>query len=285
MSIKILPIALLTVVFGFVLGYIPGLNEHLHWNLWYVVPVSGLLFGMAVGGMQFAACYKMNQPMGKFLIFYLSLISLLGYFSVDYGIYKSITIEIKDAENIDDGVYALSDVISFWEYTKLNLGSSSVKTRYGTDTMEFGAAGTTISYLADMLGAALAAGVALGICRQKYPFCLPCQRYKQRERKYDLLFKFEQSVADEILKGIHQQMKIGVYSQIVAHLQDIASKHFDKKGDIKISVDQRCCPLCHEATFLGSVRRKSGSDWNEVNDLKFRYNTLPELVEKELAEV
>jgi len=80
-------------------------------------------------------------------------------------------------------------------------------------------------------------------------------------------------------------MKIGVYSQIVAHLQDIASKHFDKKGDIKISVDQRCCPLCHEATFLGSVRRKSGSDWNEVNDLKFRYNTLPELVEKELAEV
>ena len=56
MSAKILPVALLTIALGFVLGYIPGLNEHLHWNLWYVVPVSGLLFGCAVGGLQFFYC-------------------------------------------------------------------------------------------------------------------------------------------------------------------------------------------------------------------------------------
>lgn len=284
MSIKILFFAFLTVVFGFILGYIPGLNEHLHWNLWYVVPISGLLFGCAVGGLQFFSCFKTNQQIEKIFIVYFALMALVGFAAVDYGIYKSIEIEIEGSEKIDDDVYALSDLMSFWQYTKLNLGGSSIEKDYG-GTIEMGSVGTTISYVADLLGAGLGAAMVLSICRKKYPFCLPCQRYKQREQKYDILFKYEQSAADEMLKGIHEQMDAGIYSQIAAHLQTLAGQHYDKKGDIKISVDQRCCPSCHEATFLGSVHRKSSSDWNEVDELKFQYNTPSEVGEQELVEV
>lgn len=285
MSVKILPIAFLTVAFGFVLGYIPGLNQHLHWNLWYVVPISGLLFGFAVGGLQFLYCFKTHQQVHGFLIFYLAAMALVGFATVDYGIYKSVVIPIQGVEGIPDGEYQLSEIITFWQYTKLNLGSSNIKTRYGTDTMEFGAVGTTISYVADLLGATLGTlGVLVG-CRKTYPFCQPCQRYKQREQKYDILFKFDQSLADELLKGIYEQMESGFYSQIVAHLKTLASNHHDKKGDIKISVDQRCCPSCYEATFLGSVHRKGSRDWNEVEELKFQYDTQPEVAAEEPAAV
>lgn len=281
MSLKIAFVVLMAIAFGFILGYIPVLNEHLHWNLWYVVPISGLLFGIAAGGMQFAACYKMNQPVSRFLLIYLSFAAAIGYLSVDYGIYRSIRIDVKDAENMEDGTYALSDLISFWQYTRMNLGNSSVKTRYGTDSIEFGTVGTTVSYIADMLGALLGAGGTLVVCRQTHPFCAKCQKYKKRERYYDLMLKFEQTLADEILSGIHAQMKEGTYLHIVAHLQDLAGKHADKKGDLRIAVDQRCCPVCYEATFLGSVHRKKGNDWNEVSELKFQYHTTPAVLDQD----
>ena len=99
------------------------------------------------------------------------------------------------------------------------------------------------------------------------------------------MLKYDQQVADELVKRIHEQMNKGVYTQITAHLSELAEKHTDKKGDFKISIDQRCCPVCYEATFVGSVHRKSGSDWSEIENLKFRYDTQPEYAEEEGASV
>ena len=48
--------ALIAVVLGtfigLVFGSIPGLNENLHLNLWFVIPVSGVLVGGLLGLMQ-----------------------------------------------------------------------------------------------------------------------------------------------------------------------------------------------------------------------------------------
>ena len=143
MSIAILPAAVLTLAFGFILGYIPGLNEHLHWNLWYVVPISGLAFGCAAGGMQFLYCFKSNQKLDKYLIFYLCVMALVGFAAVDYGIYKSIVVPVQDVEGIEDGEYKLSEFVSFWEFTKMNLGGSTIQKDYG-GTIEMGSVTTTI---------------------------------------------------------------------------------------------------------------------------------------------
>ena len=275
MSVVTLPLALLTIVFGFVLGYIPVLNEHLHWNLWYVVPISGLIFGCFVGWVQFGYCFKTNERLGTFLMIHLSVMVLLGYSAVDYGIYKSIVIEVADVEGVEDGQYKLADLISFWEYTKMNLGGSEVEGQYGTDGYEMGSVGTTISYLADLLGAGLGAVGMLYFCSQKYPYCLPCRKYKKREQRYDVQFKYQESLVEQIFGGIREKIEKESYQDVVAYFQGLGDKHADRKGDMKISVDQRFCPICNEGTILGKVNRKKGGDWTEVDELNFRLDSQP----------
>jgi hypothetical protein len=275
MSIVTLPLALLTIVFGFILGYIPGLNEHLHWNLWYVVPISGLIFGGFVGWVQFGYCFKTNEKLSTFLMIHLSVMALFGYSAVDYGIYKSIVVEVEDVEGIEDGQYKLAELISFWQYMKINLVGSKVDSQYGTDGFEMGSVGTTISYLADLLGAGLGAVGMLYFCSQKYPYCVPCRKYKEREQRYDVQFKYGDSLNEQIFGGIHEKIAEGSYQDVVAYLQALGAKHTDRKGNMKISVDHRFCPSCFEGTILGKVHRKSGGDWTEVEDLNFRLDSQP----------
>ncbi len=52
------------VLIGLGLGAIPTLNEYLHWNIWFIVPVSGLIFGGAVGWLQFRGAYLAGAPVG-----------------------------------------------------------------------------------------------------------------------------------------------------------------------------------------------------------------------------
>ena len=283
MSVVTLPLAILTIVFGFILGYIPVLNEHLHWNLWYVVSISGPLFGCFVGWVQFGYCFKTNERLSTFLMIHLSVMALLGYSAVDYGIYKSIVIEIEDVEGLEDGQYKLSELISFWQYTKLNLGGSKVDGQYGTDGFEMGSVGTTISYFADLLGAGLGALGLLYFCSQKYPYCLPCSKYKKRDQSYDIQFKYDETMVEQIFSQIHELMEKISYQDLVAYLQDLRTKHTDKKGDIKINVDQRFCPVCNEGTIIANVNRKKGGDWTEVKELNFRLDSQPDDLPDQIA--
>ncbi|OHB55902.1 MAG: hypothetical protein A2Y07_07925 [Planctomycetes bacterium GWF2_50_10] len=269
------PAALLAIVFGFGLGSIPGLNSHLHWNLWYVIPISGVLFGIVVGGIQFGYCFLTNQFATKLLIVYLACATLLGYLAVDYGIYNSARINLSNVEGIDDGEHKLRDLISFWEYIKMNNGSSSVETRHGTNIMEIGALGSTISYIADLMGAALGTVGVVLVCKGKYPFCLPCQKYKKREQAFSIQFKYEQLLADQIFTGIRERIVHGSYTDLMQNLNELAIIHQDSKGDMIIDVDQRFCPMCYEATILGNVQHRKGKDWQEADDLKFAFTSQP----------
>ena len=124
---KVLPMSLLVVVFGVMLGCIPGLNQYLHWNLWYIVPISGLLFGCAAAGLQFGYAFKVNQPMSKVAMAVLVVTAVIGYIGVEYGIYRSISITVTEHESIPDGEYKLSQLIEFPQYMKINLGMKAVE--------------------------------------------------------------------------------------------------------------------------------------------------------------
>ncbi len=271
MTIKGLPAALITFVLGFGLGCVPGLNAHLHWNLWYVVPISGLLFGCLAGGIQFVYCFKVNNEVDKWMIGCLILATVVGYGSVDYGIYRTTTIEIEGVEGMEDGTYKLSELISFTDYMKLNLGSSSVEKDYGTGTIERGAVGTTISYFADLGGAALGTLGVLLLCAGKYPYCRRCAKYKRRQREYVIQFAYEEHLAEAVLGGIRQRIEGGDYEDILSHVRELVGAHSDSKGDMKVSVDHRLCPTCGEATILGKVQRRKGKEWNEISELKFEF--------------
>jgi hypothetical protein len=269
-----MPAAFFSLVFGFVLGSIPGLNENLHWNLWYIVPISGLLFGCAMGGLQFAYCFRVNQRIKGGVIVCLVIAALLGYGAVDYGIYRSITTIVEGHEEIIDGEYKLSELISFWQYMKINLGGTTVKSNTG-ETIEMGSTGATISYIADLIGAAAGGFCILLVCRDKYPFCANCERYKRREKKYEVKLAFDEQKMDEIFERMNKLIEAGVYTDLTGYCRQLASDHNDRKGDIKINIDQRYCSSCLEATILGIVYRKSGGKWQELKDLKFSFTSQP----------
>ena len=49
----LLTACVLVIAAGIGIGATPFVNEYLHWNLWFVIPVSGLLLGAGFGWVQF----------------------------------------------------------------------------------------------------------------------------------------------------------------------------------------------------------------------------------------
>lgn len=270
MSIHIVLAALLSVFLGFLFGITPGLNEHLHWSLWYLVPISGLLFGCLCAALQFWMCFSFHQRITKILIVYLTLATLAGYAAVDYGIYRSMKIEISGHEDLPDGKYKLKDLISFWQYMKWNLSSSTMTTDYGSET-EYGALGTTVSYAADLAGAGLGSIGVLFVFMSKYPYCLRCRKYKKRQQQYVIQFVDTEELLKQILERFEQLKQAGNTGELIAYCQTLCAQHHEGKGTVRICIDHRICPSCQEVTLLGVVERRSGKDWNRVKELKFTY--------------
>jgi hypothetical protein len=257
---KTTPAALLTIIFGIILGCVPVLNEYLHWNLWYVVPISGLVFGCAVSWVQFGYIFKVNQKLTNVVIVILVASAVLGYASVDYGIYRAVKVPVEGHETIPDGEYKISQLMTFSQY---------MKWAYAESVWD------TVSYMADLLGAALGTAAILLLCRDRYPFCITCTVYKEREQKYNVFFKFDEEKMNEVTSRINDLIQKGAYTHLVEYCKQLAKDHKDAKPDVKISIDQRYCPICLEATILGKVYRLGSGEWNEVNDLKFVFTSQP----------
>lgn len=257
---KTIPAALLAIVFGIVLGCIPGLNENLHWNLWYVIPISGLIFGLLAGAIQFGYCFKVNQNLTKMVIVILVIAAVIGYICVEFGIYQTLEIPIEGHEEIPDGVYNIRQLVSFWDFMKWVYGQS---------------VWDTVSYVVDLLGVTLGVTAMMLICKEKYPYCIPCNMYKQREQKYQIMLQFDEQKMQEMFKRLTELIDAGVYAPLVQYFQKLAKEYNDKKSNFKIDVDQRYCSSCLEATILGKVYRKKGGEWQEENDLKFLFTSQP----------
>ena len=280
MSIKLVPAIVLGLLLGFGLGCIPELNEHLHWNIWFIIPISGLIVGGLMGWLQFWVCYFINQKVGGWSFLILSLSAMIGYAAVDYGIYFSMTIPISGVEGISDGDYRFSDVTTFSEYMKWRLGSSSFSTRHGIK-FDMGTIGTSISYIVDLGGALLGAVGILFFCADKYPYCDRCFRFKKREKKYKILFKFDENLANEIFIKIAELIDRGGYKDMISYIRNLSEMYHEKGGDAKIVVDQRFCPTCREASIIGNVfllgkRELFGNrEWKEVDELSLSFTSQP----------
>jgi len=275
MSIKLLPAMALSLLFGFLLGSIPVVNEHLHWNLWFVIPISGLIIGALIGCLQFGISYPLNQKIGGWDIPILAVAAMIGYVAVDYGIYLATTITVTGVEGITDGEHKLSELITFIEYMKWMLGSSSVSTRHGTEIFEMGSIGTAISYIIDVVGAFLGAAGTLFLFSEKYPFCDRCEKFKKRESIYEIFFNYQEDMAKTIFTKIAELIEKSDYKEMLAYCRDLSEKYSEKNGDVKIFIDQRFCPVCHESSIIGKVFRGAGKEWKEIDELSFSFTSQP----------
>src|SRR5262245_48810389 len=128
---KLIVPVLISLIIGFGLGSVPGLNEHLHWNLWFIIPISGLMLGMGLGWTQFFICFVLNQVVSGWRIALMALAASASFVAIDFGIYRSTSIPVKGVAGMPDGQYRIADLVSFPQYMQWRLGSSSVKTRHG----------------------------------------------------------------------------------------------------------------------------------------------------------
>jgi hypothetical protein len=276
MSIKLFIPAIIALFFGFGLGCIPTLNEHLHWNLYYVVPVSGLLFGLLAGWGQFQICYRLNTKVGGWEIAMLTAAALFGYVAMDYGIYTVSTITASGVEGLKDGVYRIKDLMTFVDYMKWNLSGSTLSSRYGSDPVKIGATATTISYIADLVGVLIADLVILCFTPQLFPYCDRCSRFSRRVQRLELYIIDVENLASTVLSEIKDLIGKGIPENVLSRCEQLAEQYHVKKGNVKITIDHRACPQCQGISLVGTVHHLVNRDWHEESKLRFFMNPQPQ---------
>jgi hypothetical protein len=274
--VKLLPSIAVSLLIGFALGSIPVVNQYLHWNLWFIIPVSGLLLGMGLGWTQFYGCYLLNQPVNGWRTVVLALAASLSLLAVDFGIYRSTSIPIHGDPILPDGDHRLTELVSFPQYMKWRLGSSSIKTRHGDNLIEIGAAGTTISYVVDLAGAFVAAGGMLLVAWSMYPYCARCSRFKSRAKRHVIAFHYDATRVQQILAEILEHIRTGACGVHATYLEDLYKRVHVRDGDTQLTADERYCGSCGEVTILCRFERQGkDGNWVDVPELAYTLTSPP----------
>jgi len=262
-------LALLSVGIGFAIGATPFVQEHLHWNLWFVIPISGLLFGAGLAWLQFMSSYALGNHVNKKTATVFCVSAVVAYFATEIGTYLTLSVPISGVEGVPDGDYKISSFWSFYDYMSYRLGSSTISSMKGHGSFEMGAAGTSVSFVVDLLGAAIGAFGTFLTLIPLYPFCARCACYKKRHHLYKIQPKAGEATLGSVLTSIAEVCQKQDHRGLVKLLASLERDHQDKKSHIQISADERFCPKCREATVVGKVLKQQGNDWKELSELAF----------------
>ncbi len=261
-----------SIAIGYGLGATPVLNENLHWNLWFIIPVSGLLLGMLLGWMQFFGAYALNLNIQTGTGWALAAAATTAYLATELGIYNTMIIPVAGVEGLPDGDYRLSELFSLNDYIALTLGASSFEGR-GSMDLEFGGVATKLTYAVDVIGCFAAAFVTRQMLAASYPYCVRCAQYKKRDTIFEAQMPANDETSDKF-NSLFDLMTGSNYHQVVSFLKDLSLKT-DKDGEVKITADQRFCANCREASIVGRVYKLDGNDWDEIDELAFQFDSQP----------
>ena len=261
---------LVAIAAGVGIGCIPVVNENLHWNIWFVVPISGFVLGLGFGWLQFGVAWKLGTSVRGMTTVLMGAAAVAAYLGTDLGTWLTLIVPVAGVDGIPDGDYPLRELVSFGAYMNANLESSSISGpgSSGGGALEFGMMGTTISFFADLAGCAAGAVAGLWIGADAIPFCERCARYTQREQLQEIALAEETAV--EQLDRLQEIAARGDYGEIVAFLNETAKAAGPEQSSLKIRADERVCRGCNQATLLGKVLRKQRNEWKEIDELAFR---------------
>jgi hypothetical protein len=121
--VKLIVPALIALILGAGLGAIPFVNEHLHWNWFVIVPISGLVLGAAFGWVQFQVARLLHARVGVVGGLLLTVCGALAYGATDVGIWATTSVSAEGTQ------IALRDVVSLPEFLAERLSHSSISAR------------------------------------------------------------------------------------------------------------------------------------------------------------
>jgi hypothetical protein len=271
----------LIIVAGIVMGTVPIIKDNLHWNFFFVIPISGLILGAAFGWTQFQISRLSGARVGGMAAVILALTCTVGYLATDLGQYWSMAAIVETGEGVGEGVEVaqeivpLSELMTFQEFLRSKLETSSIDMRPGSSmdaTVEVGSTAATVSFFADLLGSWLGALGALILGAEGAPYCRRCRRYKKGVATNEVPLDDETAV--ETVDRLQDSVQSGGYEAVVSLLNEVAKRPRPAEANIKISTDERVCPSCNEATMVCRVMRLEGVDgWNEALSLEVTSNT------------
>lgn len=267
MNIRFILASFVSLLAGYILGSIPVVNENLHWNLWFIVPISGFAIGMALGWVQFMFCFGTGARVTRGIAVFFAIMAGVSYFTVDYGIYRSMTVPLSGIEGVPDGVYNLSDIMPFSGYLAMRLESTTVSR--GSSSVEIGSIGTTIGFIVDLIGAAIGAFMVVSGMISKYPYCAGCGKYLVRKRLFTALPDPGEEEVEALLETVAALAVGGSHDELLDLLDTLESDKSHSGSHLKIVADHRHCNRCGSSVLLGQFHRREGNNWAEVSDLAF----------------
>lgn len=254
-------IAAAAVVLGVVIGCVPVLNQHLHWNIWLFIPVSGMLFGAALAWLQFICAKFAHIPLQIRTTWILAVGIAAAYFSTEVGRYYSLLVPVVGSDVLPDGDYPIHQLVSFAEFVKLSLGASTIHSLH-LGEITLGATGTAVSHAIDLIGAGLGAIVTFSSLIASTPFCSRCTRYMRNVRTLDIHLAPEagpESIQAEVL-ALSQQGRLVELEELLRGLADEPSERCRNA----ISVSECICNGCQTRVLTGKFLRIERNDWVDV---------------------
>jgi hypothetical protein len=244
--------ALVSIVAGVVLGTIPFVNHYLHWNMWVIIPISGLILGAGFGWLQFQIAKVLSSPIGVGAGIFLTLVGGLSYLATDAGIWLTTSVEVDKGQTV-----ALRDAVSFGEYEAMRFQHSSISTR--GRKVEMGTTGTIITFVVDELGAMAGAAALLFGLASSASYCRRCSRYRKTHLTIERAFPLEGPEADGLWQALTQLAAGPNYPQIAAQLQGLPQLNIATRR--KVEVAEAVCPKCGQGELQVNVMRHEKDSW------------------------
>lgn len=252
--------AMMSVSLGVAVGMVPFVNEHLHWTFFFVIPISGLCIGAALGWLQFKLLRVTQAKLTKAAILFLSCAGAAGFVATDVGVYLSMSVPAEEpgAEPIP-----LCQVASFPEYMSYRLSGSTLSHPGKDGEIEIGRTGTTITFLVDLLGAMFGAGCVLFTFGDDSPYCEGCRRYHDVSSKLERALGTTAEEANGRFEQLLESADTGGYDGLTRAMLNLPP--LAAESTVKLMTTELVCQGCRKGTLLATVHHRSNKNpWTPI---------------------
>lgn len=267
---RLLIVAVLTVLFGFTLGCLPWLHKYLHFNVLFIIPMSGVLFGIASGHLQFFLSFLLGLRITFLKSMILAFFVGAAYFATDFGIYFTAKIP-SGQDNII--MMKLHNIVSFGDYLSYRLGDTTAESLRTHATYQIGATANKLNYVWGLIAASIASLASVGTLLLSYPQCSSCGAFTRRRYLYQLAPTLSENGFNDLFDSIASMSNTKNHGSLIRFLTSLEQKQQNPYPTIKIIADHRECPKCQESIVLGRVLQKSEDnekDWKAIPELSFK---------------
>jgi hypothetical protein len=251
--VKLIVSALVSLLAGVLLGAIPFVNRHLHWNFFVIVPVSGLLLGACFGWLQYQTARLLHARIGTLGGIFLTLVGAVSYLATDAGIWATTSVETDAGKNVP-----LREVASLAEFIGARLSHSSISTR--GRTVEVGSTVTILTFVVDELGALLGTAALLFGLASSAAYCQRCSRYRKTLLKVEREYPLDEAQSNAHWQGFEQLAKAQQYDELAARVQAMPQLTIASRR--KLEAQESACPKCGQTAIALSVSRQEKDGWS-----------------------